>query len=107
MPPKHEATSRKMKAYRESHGVGTEEMARRCGIGTTLLRGIEEDNWITSPIIAARVCAEYNLDVDDYNSLVNAEFKATKLPKPKPKPDMDGYSDPLPERRRTRLDILR
>ena len=91
---KHDETSRKMIAFRTEFGIERSEMARRCGTPEGLIKAIEEEDWITHPHIAARVCAEYGLTVNDYNALVHKSHIAMKLPKPVPRPEMCGYSIP-------------
>lgn len=93
MDAKHEETSRKMIAFRKEHGIKFEKMAARCGVSGALLGRIEANEWITHPIIAARICYEYELDLNDYNALVHADYRTNKLPKPKPKPGMKGWHD--------------
>ena len=80
----HDATSQKMIAFRKEQGIGLDIMARRCGVSIGLLSRLENDDWITHPSIAARICAEYRLDLSDYNALVHSDHKAKTLPKPKP-----------------------
>ena len=91
MDAKHKETSRKMIAFRKEHGIKFEEMAARCGVSGALLDRIESNEWITHPRIAARICYEYGLDMNEYNALVHADYKAKRLPKPQPKPGMKGW----------------
>ena len=96
MRREHEATSRKMVAYREERNIKKKDMARRCGVSEGLLYHLESDDWITHPRIAARICKEYRLNVDDYNALVHPDHRADVLPKPTPKPGRKSYHDPEP-----------
>lgn len=96
MHKRHEATSLKMQEYRKRHGIKFEAMARRCGTSGVLLSHIENGDWITHPKIAARICAEYELDLDDYNAIVYENYQTNKLPKPKPKPGRLTYASPEP-----------
>ena len=91
MRREHDETSRKMRAFREEYGIKFDEMARRCGVSGALLSRLEHDDWITHPKIAARICKEYRLTVDDYNAIVHEDYHAHKLPKPEPKPGQKGY----------------
>lgn len=106
MRREHDETSCKMLAYRKERGIKFEEMARRCGTTGVLLSHIERGDWITHPKIAARICKEYELDVDDYNAIVHEDYRTDKLPKAKPKPGGTGYSTPKPAARPTYDDIL-
>lgn len=95
-----EETGRRMVAFRRARGIRFETMARRCGTTGLLLEHLEQGEWITHPHIAARVCHEYELDVDDYNALVHKRHRQDALPAPRPKPEEPGYSagpgfDPL------------
>lgn len=76
-----EETSAKMKEYRRQNRIKFEEMSRKLKISGLLLGHLESGDWITHPNIAARVCAAYRLDVDDYNNLVHEDHQADKLSK--------------------------
>lgn len=88
-----EETGQRMRDYRHAHGIKFEKMARRCDVSGHLLGHLESGDWITHPHIASRVCAEYELDVDDYNNLVHKAHHATKLPRPVQPPKKSGYYD--------------
>lgn len=78
---------------RKAKGLTVRQMAVRCECSEALLWPLEvDDNWITHPLIAARIAKEYGLNVDEYNRLVHESHRAEKLPKPpKHKPDQKIY----------------
>lgn len=86
-------TGLKMRMYRDEHLVDIDDMARRCEISRTLLKWLEGGHTITHPNIAARVCKEYELDVNDYNAIVSKEHQTDKLPKPIKRQKSNSYYD--------------
>ena len=83
---------------REGKRLTLEQMAGKCRVGVYLLRGIEEEGWITHPAIASRIAHAYGLEVAGYNSLVHPDHHAAALPAPVAPPThadwiafMNGY----------------
>lgn len=67
---------------RKEMGLTVKQMAEKCECGYVLLNWLENNkNIITHPDIASRIAAEYKLTVEQYNTLVAAFRKKTKLPK--------------------------
>ena len=79
-------TAKRMRDYRRLHNIPYQKMARALYIPGLLLDQIENGDWITHPRIAARICAAYKLDVDDYNNMVARHNRTDKLPKASPPP---------------------
>ena len=88
-----EETSARMKEHRRLNNIKFSDMSAKIKISGALLGHLESGDWITHPHIAARVCAAYHLDVDDYNNLVNEDHRAAKLPKPVQPPKKLSYYD--------------
>ena len=78
---------------REKKGLTVEEMAKRCHCSPRLIRGIEEEDWITHPKIAAWIAKEYGLGIRAYNELVHESRRAEKLPEPELPVKADEWSD--------------
>lgn len=85
-------TRHRMIVYRAKRNISIYDMALRCNIGVPLLRGIE-GGWITHPAIAAKIAAEYELDVDGYNDLVHPDRRADAIPVFPKDRDWRGYAE--------------
>lgn len=78
---------------RKAKGLTVKQMAIRCECSEALLWPLEvDDNWITHPLIAAKIAKEYGLNVDEYNRLVHESHRAEKLPQPKKRKMINNLS---------------
>ena len=67
---------------REAKGLTQQQMAIRCECSLRLIRGIEEDDWITHPQIAAVMAKEYGFGIRMFNQLVHESKREKTLPEP-------------------------
>ena len=51
---------KKMQEYRKEHGLSVEQMAKRCGLSSLLLRMVEHGE-VTHPSIVSRIKKQYQL----------------------------------------------
>ena len=86
-----EETSARMRRYRSLKKLSLGNMSHMAKVSGALLAHLESDDWITHPDIVSRVCAAYELDVDDFNNLVHKDHRVTSLPQPVPPPKSSGY----------------
>ena len=77
---------------REKRGLTQDQMARKCACSPRLIRGIEEEDWITHPDIASRLAKEYGFGVHTYNQLVHESRRVKELPEPVQPPTETGWS---------------
>lgn len=76
---------------REAKGLTQAEMAKKCRCSERLIIGIEEEDWITHPEIAAWLAKGYGFGIRTYNQLVHKDRQKKKLPEPKEPPKSDGF----------------
>lgn len=78
----------------EKRTCSISEMAKQCKCSFGLLRMLEEDDKsITHPNIAARIAKEYGLNLDEYNSLVYADYRGDSIPIAKNPPNEYNWCD--------------
>lgn len=78
---------------REAKRLTQEQMAIKCECSVRLIRGIEEEDWITHPQIAAVLAKEYGFGIRTFNQLVHESKREEKLPEPPKKKKWNGYSE--------------
>ena len=77
---------------REAKGLTQTQMAMRCDCSLHLIRGIEEEDWITHPMIAAVMAKQYRFGIRTFNRLVHESKREKTLPEPPKKRKWGGYA---------------
>lgn len=67
---------------REKLGLTQAQMARKCRCTERLIVGVEEDDWITHPKIAAWLAKGYGFGIRMFNQLVHESRREKVLPEP-------------------------
>lgn len=76
---------------REALGLTRRQMAKKCMCSDTLLGMLENADHITHPDIASQIAIEYDLTLDEYNSLVHEDRRVKEIPKKKQQPTVQRY----------------
>lgn len=78
---------------REAKGLTQGQMATMCECSLRLIRGIEEDDWITHPKIAAVLAKGYGFGIEMFNQLVSEDKREETLPELPKKQQWNGFSE--------------
>lgn len=80
---------------REAKHLTRVQMAKKCHCSERLIVGVEEDDWITHPQIAARMAKEYGFGIRTYNQLVHEDRQAKAVPEIEKEPGQKEWNNRL------------
>ena len=77
---------------RKAKGLTRVQMAAKCKCTERLIVGIEEDDWITHPKIAAWLAKGYGFGIRMFNQLVHEDRREKVLPEPEEPPKLSNWA---------------